>query len=440
MKKILVIDDTQDNLNVIKETLEDLIPDCRVLTALHGKKGLKIAKEKQPDTIITDIIMPEMDGYELCIQLKADDATKHIPIMILTGSRTDAESRVKCLDVGANVFLTKPIDSSELIAQVNVLLRIKEAEDKLREEREQLDETVKKRTKELRENEDNLLTLFNAMDEIVIEIDYDGRYVNIAPTSQNLLFKPSDEIIGKTLHEIFPKPEADIFLEFIRKSLSENKIKTIDYPLIIEDKELWFEGRAFPKTKNTVLFIARDITERKRAEESLKVRARILESMVEGFNVSDENGIIFFTNPAFEAMFGYEQGELIGKSVSVLNTYSPEENARFVGDVIEQLKTQGAWFGEVSNIKKDGTPFTTYCRVSTLEVSGKQCLISVQEDITERKQAEEALQESSEHWKTTFNAIKDSITILDKDNFIIQCNKSTCKLLGKSEEDIIGKK
>jgi len=62
-----------------------------------------------------------------------------------------------------------------------------------------------------------------------------------------------------------------------------------------------------------------DITERKRVEEALKTRARILENMVEGVNVSDKNGIIFFTNPAFDAMFGYERGELIGKHVSILN-------------------------------------------------------------------------------------------------------------------------
>ncbi len=131
-----------------------------------------------------------------------------------------------------------------------------------------------------------------------------------------------------------------------------------------------------------------DITERKRAEEALQKQARVLESMAEGVSLSDENGIILYTNPAEDAMFGYEPGELIGKHVAVQNTYPPEENARVVAEVIQQLKAQGAWHGEFSNRKKDGTPFITSARITALELSGRQYWVCVQDDITERKQAE----------------------------------------------------
>ena len=152
--------------------------------------------------------------------------------------------------------------------------------------------------------------------------------------------------------------------------------------ILNEDGKLkWFDG---------VLF---DITERKQAEKALKTQARILDNMVEGVNVSDENGIIFFANPAFDAMFGYEPGELIDKPVSILNACTPEENVRRVAEVIEQLKTHGVWSGELNNIRKDGTQFITYARVSALEVSGKQYWISVQEDITDHKRAEEEKKE-----------------------------------------------
>ena len=126
MKKLLVIDDVRENLISIKETLEDLIPDCLVITTMSGKVGLELAKEGQPDIIISDVTMSEMDGMEVCKRLKEDEATKHIPIMIFTGSKTDSETRIKCLEAGADVFLTKPIDTGELTAQINVMLRIKE--------------------------------------------------------------------------------------------------------------------------------------------------------------------------------------------------------------------------------------------------------------------------------------------------------------------------
>ncbi len=156
MKKILAIDDIKENLVAIKETIEDLMPDYLVLTAQSGKEGLKIARDEHPDTILLDIVMPEMDGYEVCKKLKEDELTRHIPIIVLTAIRIDTESKIQGLEVGADAFLSKPIDTEELIAQINVMLRIKKAEDELRAERELLDEKVKERTKELKESQEKL--------------------------------------------------------------------------------------------------------------------------------------------------------------------------------------------------------------------------------------------------------------------------------------------
>ncbi|MBU0711972.1 response regulator, partial [bacterium] len=80
MPKILIIDAKQGNLSSVKALLQDLIPDCQVYTAQSGKKGHKIARKEQPDTILLDISMPEMDGYTVCEKLKEDGSTKHIPV------------------------------------------------------------------------------------------------------------------------------------------------------------------------------------------------------------------------------------------------------------------------------------------------------------------------------------------------------------------------
>ena len=85
----------------------------------------------------------------------------------------------------------------------------------------------------------------------------------------------------------------------------------------------------------------------------------ILESMTEGVSLSDENGIIVYTNPAEDRMFGYAPGELVGQSVAVQNAYPPEENERRVAAVIAELKSDGAWEGEWRNRRKDGTEFVT---------------------------------------------------------------------------------
>jgi CheY-like chemotaxis protein len=150
MPKILAIDDKQDNLITISALLRNFIPDCTVITSDSGAEGIKKAKADQPDTILLDIKMPGMDGYEVCKKLKSDEKTKHIPVIMITAIKTDSESRVKGFKLGADAFLSKPIDETELAAQVKVMLRIKKAEDTLRKEKDLQEDTVRERTKTLR--------------------------------------------------------------------------------------------------------------------------------------------------------------------------------------------------------------------------------------------------------------------------------------------------
>jgi PAS domain S-box-containing protein len=139
-----------------------------------------------------------------------------------------------------------------------------------------------------------------------------------------------------------------------------------------------------------------DITDKKVAEESLKLQARVLESMDEGVSVADENGMILYTNAAEEVMFGYGPGELLGQHVSVQNAYAPEENQRIVAAVIDEIKQHGVWNGEWHNRRKDGTTFYTYSHITLLELGERKVLVCVQRDITEEKKYKEALQRSAE--------------------------------------------
>ena len=108
------------------------------------------------------------------------------------------------------------------------------------------------------------------MEDIVLEMDDNGKYIYIAPTSPELYYKPAEEMIGKTLHEVFPKHQADYFVSNIKKSLKGNETVKIEYELKIKDKIIYFEGRFAPKSNNTVLYIASNITERKQAEQKVK--------------------------------------------------------------------------------------------------------------------------------------------------------------------------
>jgi len=143
-------------------------------------------------------------------------------------------------------------------------------------------------------------------------------------------------------------------------------------------------------------------TEHMRIEEELRTHTQSLDNMGEGVNiVSADSDIFVYTNPAYNKMFGYEQNELLGKHVSVINAPSDRSPEEIAAEIISVLNESGEWEGEVTNIKKDGTLFFTHSKVSTFEHSAYGILrIGIQNDITERVKAEKALRESEIKHKT----------------------------------------
>jgi len=120
----------------------------------------------------------------------------------------------------------------------------------------------------------------------------------------------------------------------------------------------------------------------------------LLDSMTEGVSLATEDGVIVYTNPAEDRLFGYGPGELVGRHVSVQNAYPPEQNERVVAEVIAALKADGVWRGDWLNRRKDGTTFVTTSKISKVEVDGRPHWLCVQEDVTEERTAAGALARS----------------------------------------------
>jgi two-component system, glycerol uptake and utilization response regulator len=120
MQTILVVDDTNINIKILVELLGDKYD---VVVAMDGKTALKIAKEEIPDLILLDIMMPVIDGFEVCKQLKEDSKTKDIPIIFLT-AKTDEDSIEKAYEIGGSDYVLKPFKPKELIARVKTQLEL----------------------------------------------------------------------------------------------------------------------------------------------------------------------------------------------------------------------------------------------------------------------------------------------------------------------------
>ncbi|MBW2610629.1 MAG: response regulator, partial [Deltaproteobacteria bacterium] len=176
MSVILAIDDNKDNLVFISDLLKVLVPGCTVTTAQSGAEGLKTAIAESPDVILLDIKMPGMDGFEVCRRLKSDEKTRHIPVIMLTAVKTDPKSRIKGLEIGADAFLAKPIDKGELVSQIKVALRIKKAEDLLRNEKDLLKEMVEERTADLLREKERFRVLTEESPLGISIIRRDGHY------------------------------------------------------------------------------------------------------------------------------------------------------------------------------------------------------------------------------------------------------------------------
>jgi PAS domain S-box-containing protein len=189
----------------------------------------------------------------------------------------------------------------------------------------------------------------------------------------------------------------------------------------------------------TVIF--RDITERKRAEDELRICSEILTRMADGVVlIRAKDGVIVYTNPRFESMFGYGSGELIGRHVSTLNDPrrgSPEEVAR---KITEALEKSGEWNGEICNVKKDGTLFWCYAHVSAFDhfVHGP-VWIGNQEDITERKEVEMALRDSEERFRLFMDNSPTIAWIKDEQGRYVYLSRTHEERFGIQATDWIGK-
>ena len=167
------------------------------------------------------------------------------------------------------------------------------------------------------------------------------------------------------------------------------------------------------------------------SDSLLAIHYRVLDMMAEGVTVSDEDGIIQYTNAADDEMFGYDRGELLGHPTEVQNA-ADDDGAR-------PLQTAGVWREEQLNRKKDGTLFSTRARVSSLEVSGKRYRVCVHEDITERRKSESELRNANESFRALITASPLPIAAFGRDGLITLWNPAAERVFGWTAAEVLGK-
>jgi PAS domain S-box-containing protein len=305
------------------------------------------------------------------------------------------------------------------------------------------DITERKRAEEaLRASEAELRALFAAMTDVILVLDVEGRYQKIAPTDPAYLYKPSADLLGKRLHEIFPKEEVDFFLTHIRRALDEGRMHRVEYSLQISGTEVWFDGSVSPMSKDSVVWIARDITERKRAEAELRGSEaqyrRLLDTTYEGVLMFDSEMRITYVNQRLTGMLGVSAEEMIGGSAQ-----------EFVSET-SRADVESRWQHRAVNIKeqydlrlrsKDGAS-DLWVIVSATPIWGDNGefigSLSMLTDITERKMAEEALRQSEERYRLLFERNPQSMWVFDLETLaFLEVNDAAIHHYGYAREEFL---
>jgi len=305
---------------------------------------------------------------------------------------------------------------------------------------------VEERTRKLKESESRFR---NTMEHAPIGMgiaSLDGRLLQVNHAFCAILGYEKEELEKLTIREITHTEDVASSFANIKRLLD----KELDYYrsekryLRKDGQPVWVQLTASIErdVSGAPLYLIgqiEDITERRRAEEMLRFHSNILNNLAEGiYLIRASDGVIVFTNPQFERMFGYEPGELLGKHVSIVNAPGESSSEAVATTVMSELERTGMWDGDVQNIRKDGNTFWCHASVSTFDhPQYGQVWVSVHEDITGRKKAEDKLAESERRFRAVAQSANDAIITIAGDGIIAGWNTAAERLFGYTEAEIM---
>jgi len=423
--KILIVDDNRDNLYLLKTLLKGR--GYEVVSAINGSEALEKLRAEATDMVISDILMPVMDGFQLCREVKRDDKLKDIPFVFNTGTYTDEKDEELAFKMGADKFIRKPVEPDEFIKIIQAVMKDVEKgklEPKrlaFEEEKEILklynERLVKKLEKKKLDLEREITERKQAEDalrgsEASVKKILMAAPIGIGMVRDRVISWVSDrfiEMVGFTRDELIGKSAKVVYeddKEFDRVGrekygqISEKGIGEVDTRLKRKDGSIiHVHLRSTSVDPNDlsagVIFTVLDITERKRMEERLRLLSSALEQSSDGIAVTDLEGNLLFVNNAFATMHGYAAEELVGRHLSLFHA---TEQMPSVEAANRQMQNTGEFSGEIWHVRRGGMVFPALMHNSLLrdEAGNTVGMIGSLIDITEHKRAEKALRESEE--------------------------------------------
>jgi PAS domain S-box-containing protein len=254
---VLLVDDNAD----LREYVAGLLSwRFQIISAENGALALEEAKRLIPDLVLTDVMMPEMDGFALLSALRKNSATRGVPVIMLS-ARAGEEARIDGIDAGADDYLTKPFTARELVARVEAQLKMA----RLRKEAVDLEAALHREIDQVKQ------FAWEALEHIpetffTFDSEFRFTYANAAGVETGA--RLGKQLIGECLWEVLPELQGSILESRFRQTMEQRV--PIEFEYYYEPLESWFQYRIHPQPGAGIVMYARDITEARKTEEALR--------------------------------------------------------------------------------------------------------------------------------------------------------------------------
>ncbi|MEH2086024.1 ATP-binding protein [Nostoc sp.] len=340
--RILLADDNADMRDYVNRLLSqqyevEAVPDG--LTALESARG------RVPDLVLTDVMMPGLDGFGLLQALRADPLTQKVPIILLS-ARAGEEARVEGLEAGADDYLIKPFSARELLARVEAALKMA----RLRQEAMEREQGLRIEAEVAKEH---LETVLAGIQDQFFVLDREWRYTFVNEQVANVVGIPKEELLGKIVWEVFPDMVQSEFDTEVHRAIAQNTVVQFEY--FYAPWQRWFENRVYPFAEGVSIFVT-EISDRKQAEKALRESEEKFRNMADNAPfmvwVTDTNSYCTYLSQSWYDFTG--QTEEMGLGFGWLNAVHPEDYNDARNVFLEATSSYSAFRMEYRLQRKDG--------------------------------------------------------------------------------------
>lgn len=371
--RILVVEDSASLLFIYRQILTQA--GYIVLEAPTGVRALELIRQESPDILLLDRVLPDIDGGDICARVKQDPATAETYVIMVSGLKTSEEDRVSGLEAGADDYVVKPVGKRELLARIQVAIRLRNA------------------TQKLRASEMQFRTLAENSPDYILRVERNGqiRYVN--PAAQRLLdsSKASATHASDFTRHLLNNEQLSAQAQAVFATGQSSRIKSMwrhEHGIHHLDTRLVPEFGPGGEVMS-ILAVTRDYTDFVIAEQEIRRLATVIRQAVDAVQITDAQGRIIYTNAAYSELTGIDGLDAVGRELPGYTYQCPDhDSCRLL-----QHLTAGAerWQGMVSIQRADGEQRELETTIFPIrDMNGRVTnYAALQRDVTDRRRSEE---------------------------------------------------